>query len=45
MGGRGVLVRTGYGAGEERKAPSDLTADAIVDNLAEAASWILLNAR
>jgi D-glycero-D-manno-heptose 1,7-bisphosphate phosphatase len=40
FGGKGVLVRTGYGAGEERR-PTDLAADAVVDNLAGAASWIL----
>jgi D-glycero-D-manno-heptose 1,7-bisphosphate phosphatase len=45
MGGRGVLVRTGYGAGEEHKASGGLTADAVVDNLAGAASWILANKR
>lgn len=45
MGGRGVLVRTGYGAGEEHKTSSGLTADAVVDNLAGAASWILANRR
>jgi D-glycero-D-manno-heptose 1,7-bisphosphate phosphatase len=41
FGGRGVLVRTGYGAGEERRPPAPLAADAVVDNLAGAASWIL----
>ena len=42
IGGRGVLVRTGYGAGEEHKLPPDgLRAHAVVDNLIEAASWIL----
>jgi len=45
MGGRGVLVRTGYGAGEEGRPPAGLAADAVVDNLAGAASWILLNRR
>jgi D-glycero-D-manno-heptose 1,7-bisphosphate phosphatase len=40
-GGRGVLVRTGYGADEERRPPDGLAADAVVDNLAAAASWIL----
>lgn len=45
MGGRGILVRTGYGAGEESKAPPGLAADAVVDNLAGAASWILANSR
>jgi D-glycero-D-manno-heptose 1,7-bisphosphate phosphatase len=41
VGGRGVLVRTGYGAGEEMQPPADLSADAVVDNLVEAVSWIL----
>lgn len=45
MGGRGVLVRTGYGADEERRPVPDLTADAIVNNFAGAASWILRNLR
>ena len=43
VGARGILVRTGCGAWEEaHKRPSDPSADAIVDNLAAAASWILL---
>lgn len=41
MGGRGILVRTGYGALEEAKPPEDLVVDAVVNNLVEAASWIL----
>lgn len=42
VGARGILVRTGSGAWEEaHKRPSDPDADAIVDNLAAAASWIL----
>jgi D-glycero-D-manno-heptose 1,7-bisphosphate phosphatase len=41
VGAKGVLVRTGYGDSEERKPPADLTADAIVDNLIAASSWIL----
>jgi D-glycero-D-manno-heptose 1,7-bisphosphate phosphatase len=40
-GARAILVRTGYGATEETEPPADLTADAVVDNLVEAASWIL----
>ena len=40
-GARGVLVRTGTGADEERTPREDVHADAIVDNLAAAASWIL----
>jgi D-glycero-D-manno-heptose 1,7-bisphosphate phosphatase len=39
-GARGILVRTGTGAAELRRQPGR-TADAIVDNLAAAASWIL----
>ena len=45
VGARAVLVRTGYGADEEKHPAPGVTADAIVDNLAEAASWILLNLR
>ena len=41
IGGRGVLVRTGYGADEEHRAPDGLSADVVVNNLVEAASWIL----
>jgi D-glycero-D-manno-heptose 1,7-bisphosphate phosphatase len=41
VGGKGVLVRTGYGATEEGRPPSGLRADAIADNLIGAASWIL----
>ena len=42
VGARGILVRSGTGAAEIRRRP-DLEADAIVDNLAAAASWILMN--
>lgn len=41
VGSRTVLVRTGYGRTEEAAPKSDLRADAVVDNLMEAASWIL----
>jgi len=45
-GARGILVRTGYG-GAERPRPGgtvgEIEADAVVDNLAAAASWILTN--
>ena len=41
VGARGVLVRTGYGAREELRPQAGLTADAIVNNLVEAVSWIL----
>ena len=42
-GARGVLVRTGHGETEQSRAggPADIKADAVVDNLAAAASWIL----
>jgi D-glycero-D-manno-heptose 1,7-bisphosphate phosphatase len=41
VGASGVLVRTGYGMSVEQQRPDDLTADAVVDNLIAAASWIL----
>lgn len=41
IGAKGVLVRTGYGAGEEKHPAPGLSADAIVDNLAAAASWVI----
>jgi D-glycero-D-manno-heptose 1,7-bisphosphate phosphatase len=41
VGARAILVRTGGGAAEERRPPAGVAADAIVDNLAAAASWIL----
>ena len=40
VGAAGLLVRTGYGLSVEQQ-PGDLTADAVVDNLIAAASWIL----
>ena len=40
-GARAILVRTGLGAAQEERGSPDLTADAIVDNLAAAVSWIL----
>jgi len=43
VGARGILVRTGRGAVEATRPPHGLTADAIVDNLAAAASWILMH--
>jgi D-glycero-D-manno-heptose 1,7-bisphosphate phosphatase len=43
IGARGILVRTGAGAAWEVRPPQDLAADVVVDNLAAAASWILLN--
>jgi D-glycero-D-manno-heptose 1,7-bisphosphate phosphatase len=41
VGAGGVLVRTGYGTSVEAHRPDNLTADAVVDNLIAAASWIL----
>ncbi len=41
VGGRGILVRTGFGAAQELEPPTGLAADAVVDNFVEAASWIL----
>ena len=41
VGARALLVRTGSGAAEERRPLDGVAADAIVDNLAAAASWIL----
>jgi len=41
VGAQSVLVRTGYGASEEEKRPADMTAEAVVDNLIAASSWIL----
>jgi D-glycero-D-manno-heptose 1,7-bisphosphate phosphatase len=40
VGARAILVRTGIGAAEDMR-PDRVTADAVVDNLAAAASWIL----
>jgi D-glycero-D-manno-heptose 1,7-bisphosphate phosphatase len=44
VGGRGILVRTGYGAREEQRPQKGLAADAVVNNLIEAAGWILRHA-
>lgn len=41
VGARGVLVRTGYGRTEEASPKPGLAPAAIVNNVAEAASWIL----
>jgi len=41
VGARGILVRTGYGRTEEAAPKARLAPVAIVDNLIEAASWIL----
>jgi D-glycero-D-manno-heptose 1,7-bisphosphate phosphatase len=43
VGAKGILVRTGYGADEEHRAPDGVSADAVVNNLAEAASWLLVD--
>jgi D-glycero-D-manno-heptose 1,7-bisphosphate phosphatase len=43
VGARAILVRTGGGALEETRPPAGVAADVVVDNLAAAASWILLN--
>jgi len=40
-GARSVLVRTGHGAHEEERPHDNLRADAILNNLMEAAGWIL----
>jgi D-glycero-D-manno-heptose 1,7-bisphosphate phosphatase len=42
-GARAVLVRTGDGRNQEARPRAGVSADAIVDNLAAAASWILIN--
>jgi D-glycero-D-manno-heptose 1,7-bisphosphate phosphatase len=41
VGARGILVRTGYGATEERHPPDGVAADAVVENLIDAVSLIL----
>jgi D-glycero-D-manno-heptose 1,7-bisphosphate phosphatase len=41
FGGRGILVRTGYGAGEQQCDPGSAKPVAIVDDLAAATAWIL----
>jgi D-glycero-D-manno-heptose 1,7-bisphosphate phosphatase len=42
VGARTILVRTGKGAAEATRPPDGVSADVVVDNLAAAASWILL---
>jgi len=44
VGARGILVRTGYGRTEEAAPKPRCAPAAIVDNLIEAASWILRTA-
>lgn len=41
VGARALLVRTGYGRTEEAAPKASVTPTAIVDNVMEAASWIL----
>jgi len=41
VGARTILVRTGSGAADAALPAEGLTADAVVDNLAAAASWII----
>ena len=41
VGAAGVLVRTGYGAGEERLGADRPPANAVLDDLAAAARWFL----
>ena len=43
VGSRAILVRTGAGAEEELSPPPGVAADAVVDNLAAAAGWIIRN--
>jgi D-glycero-D-manno-heptose 1,7-bisphosphate phosphatase len=43
VGAKGLLVRTGYGRSEESRPPEGMKADAVLDNLVEAASWVLTN--
>ena len=41
IGGRSILVRSGAGKEQEADPQPGVTADAVLDNLAAAASWIL----
>ncbi|HEY7791738.1 MAG TPA: HAD family hydrolase [Vicinamibacterales bacterium] len=41
VGARGILVRTGYGRGEEDQPPADTRADLVTDNLIGGVTWIL----
>jgi len=41
VGARTAMVRTGYGATQARRPPDGAGADAVVDNLMEAVSWVL----
>ena len=40
-GSRGILVKTGYGASQALLPPSDVEADAVVDDLFQAVGWVL----
>lgn len=42
LGGRGILIRTGYGREEESEVPEECV---VADTLMEAADWILSEAR
>ena len=41
VGGRGILVKTGYGATQVLTPPAGRSADAVADNLFEAVGWIV----
>ncbi|MXY23796.1 MAG: HAD family hydrolase [Acidobacteria bacterium] len=41
VGARAILVRTGYGRTQEQMPRPDLEADAVVDTLMDATSWLL----
>lgn len=41
VGASGILVRTGYGASEERQPLDGTKAEMVADNLIEAVTWIL----
>ena len=45
VGAGAILVRTGYGATEEREPPDGVAADLIADNLMAAVAWLLRGAR
>jgi D,D-heptose 1,7-bisphosphate phosphatase len=40
IGGRGILVKTGYGATEATMPPAGWSADAVCENLIEAVVWL-----
>ncbi len=41
VGAQSILVRTGYGASEERRPPEGVRPDCVADDLIEAVTWIL----